>query len=205
MKKFCIFLLSALLMLSVTTARAENSAVSMSGKLMEESWVWVNCTNVTGRGVSAGMVAVLATSSIVNATGTYATLADSLAAPMTLGVWMDDVSTGKVGRVLVRGPIQVLVGVGAGTSSPYYPAPGQAVVASGGGFADTASIGRVVAASKTAITAGSSSHFMNRAVGYRFGSAVEGTNGFSPGTGYANDKIWIWVDPGTIDLYKAAQ
>ena len=202
MKKFLILFVSALLVLGCSQARAEMTSPSYDGtyrSLQTYSMVY----NGTGRAISSNTVVIADTTwSAFDGTnfGTYATNSAATASVGVLGVTDEDIASGSIGRIVIRGPHQVKVAT-TDSNSVYHPnETGDILVTSPGSLngmntGEDISRGGVIKASMTAAFVIDIANDTFGSVGYRLGTGT--TN---PATNSTSDLIWMWVEPQTHQI-----
>jgi hypothetical protein len=91
-------------------AYAENSAVTWTGKDVNEQGIFTSNYNNYGATIGSNKVVVIDTSATADTTlGAYITMNTTTGSVYTLGVTDKAISSGRVGPVCVRGPHQVYV------------------------------------------------------------------------------------------------
>lgn len=111
MKKFCLVLLSALLVFSMASqARAEQSTASATGSSYLDNQVYTMAYNNSGSDITSHSVVILDTSGTAGSTlGAYITTTTTADHWAVAGVTVDpNCVAGTPCRVCIRGPIEVL-------------------------------------------------------------------------------------------------
>jgi len=167
MKKISIFILSALLLLGISSqVWAESSATGFTGKSYTENQVFVVGINESGSTISDNSVVILDLTAANVTTGTTlgigvatTTTADS---PYIIGVADEAIADGATGRICVRGPHEVYVTT--------------LITNNGVNVGSTTTAGAAATTTQTATT--------------------KGTLGFTIGVDSSSIyKNWIWVNP----------
>lgn len=156
MKKF-IFVLTALFMFGLTQARAEYSSMAVTGKDAKLNNVFQIMYNNKGQTITANSVVILDTSSSATGTdltlGAYITTSTTTGSQYIVGVADQDIASGSVGRICVRGAHQVhmvatatvgYIVTNAGSASNNLSADGRGVTFVNTGAPGTAATGGVL-------------------------------------------------------------
>ncbi len=108
MKKF-IFVLSALLVLGIYQARAEQSPQTATGERLQDNQVFTIAYNNSGSDIQSNNVVVLDSTATENTTlGSYITTSTTADDYRVFGVTDETIVAGESGRVCIRGPHRVL-------------------------------------------------------------------------------------------------
>lgn len=106
MKKFSIFVISALLILGIISpVWAEQSSSTASGKRYEENQVFtIAYNNSTSDMVSNAVVIIDTTGTVGSTLGAYITTTTTADSPYVFGVTDEAIAASQSGRVCIRGP-----------------------------------------------------------------------------------------------------
>ncbi len=167
MKKLCIFVISALLVLGIAyQARAEMSPSSATGKSYLDNQVFTIAYNNSGVAITSNAVVILDVTGTAGSTlGAYITTSATPDSPYNFGVTDETIAIGSTGRVCIRGAHKVWM-----TATP---TAGQKVT-------NGATAGKGTASTTTTTGAGT------------VGVALAVTSGTSTGGGTDGTDIW-WV------------
>jgi len=110
MRKLSLFVLSALLVLGLSTqVWAEMSPSSATGSSYLDNQVYTVCYNNSGSEIQSHSVVILDTSATTGSTlGAYITTTTTADDYRVFGVTSETIAAGAVGRVCIRGPHRVL-------------------------------------------------------------------------------------------------
>lgn len=110
MRKISLFVLSALLVLGLSAqVRAEQSPSSATGSSFRDNQVFTYCYNNSGSDIQSNNVVVLDTSATKGSTlGAYITTSTTADDVYVFGITDETILAGTSGRIVIRGPHQVL-------------------------------------------------------------------------------------------------
>ena len=118
MRKLALVVLSALIVLGFSSAWAEQSAFTQSGRYNRDQGMYVDMYNNSGVKLTANLIVIHDTGGVLtpSSVGSYFSRATTSDSVYVLGVLDQDVLSASVGRVCIRGPHQVQMATEAGVA-----------------------------------------------------------------------------------------